>query len=601
MAQNAEYFANAVQELRALLDILVINTNILNHPDVTDEEIVESNRNIEETQQHINELHDQWINAGGTEQHWRDRYRQQRQAAIQANPFRPNFPPRRQGRFESVRPFRDNQSVDYSGDWVYNQLEHKDAIQPGYRKRFNSKTMLKYDYDQANASFDWEDLRNDSDNRANEIKEKFDYHDLKPNQRKMLDNLVDITINNKKDISFNRKLADFDNADEYARQRNGWAVSKDVTPYDDRDEPEVIIFNKYGVPTHVNGFYYTNHDAALQQMYEKTYPGGMDANRHMRIPYKQFKDEQFKFKERTTPWDRLMVIDGNPDIYEQLKGRGYKVPSAPKKVLSPNQIWNKVLNIALKKFIKSKIDAGQDVAVYKFINEYLPLMKLINILFIYYVDSHFIQMCRASGRVKDGEMETYDDYKKMRNRSRGTINKHQFRRMFFNIFIDPPNGFWWSDENSRRAFEDADINNGSIKQMIERFRAANAGMMANLQQYDQDIEAGKQQFSTAQQKETGRESAQKKAYFKKQIRDNLVAQLDELEAFVKVNVVEMRIGEWDQLSQDSQDNLGNLSDLDKPLSDQKWIVEKQDPEHPDDENAKIRYNIAEIPAKNEKY
>ena len=377
MAQNAEYFANAVQELRALLDILVINTNILNHPDVTDEEIVESNRNIEETQQHINELHDQWINAGGTEQHWRDRYRQQRQAAIQANPFRPNFPPRRQGRFESVRPFRDNQSVDYSGDWVYNQLEHKDAIQPGYRKRFNSKTMLKYDYDQANASFDWEDLRNDSDNRANEIKEKFDYHDLKPNQRKMLDNLVDITINNKKDISFNRKLADFDNADEYARQRNGWAVSKDVTPYDDRDEPEVIIFNKYGVPTHVNGFYYTNHDAALQQMYEKTYPGGMDANRHMRIPYKQFKDEQFKFKERTTPWDRLMVIDGNPDIYEQLKGRGYKVPSAPKKVLSPNQIWNKVLNIALKKFIKSRIDENVNAREYKFINEYLPFKNIL--------------------------------------------------------------------------------------------------------------------------------------------------------------------------------------------------------------------------------
>ena len=310
---------------------------------MTDEEIVESNRNIEETQQEINRLHDQWINAGGTEQHWRDRYRQQRQAAIQANPFRPNFPPRREGRFTSVKPYRPPNSEDYSGDWVYSQLEHK-PIQPGYGKHFNSKTMVKYDYDQANARFDWEDLRNESDYRGDEIKEKFDYHDLKPNQRKMLDNLVDITINNKKDISFNRKLADLDLAQEYAEKRNGWAISKDVTPYDDRDEPEVIIFNKYGVPTHVNGFYYTNHDAALQQMYEKTYPGGMDANRQMRIPYKQFKDEQFKFKERTTPWDRLMVIDGNPDDYPVEYLKSIKASHEEKYMESTLKLNNSMLN-----------------------------------------------------------------------------------------------------------------------------------------------------------------------------------------------------------------------------------------------------------------
>ena len=122
-----------------------------------------------------------------------------------------------------------------------------------YNNPFNRKTMQPYNRNEAHATFNWEDIAK-KDNRQKEIRQKYEYRPLNDNQQKMLDQLIDITINKKKTIDFNPKLMNEEYAKKFAEENDGWAEWIDVNPYDNRDEKELVVFNKYGIPTHVNGY-----------------------------------------------------------------------------------------------------------------------------------------------------------------------------------------------------------------------------------------------------------------------------------------------------------------------------------------------------------
>ena len=473
-----------------------------------------------------------------------------------------------------------------------------------YNNPFNRKTMQPYNRNEAHAKFNWEDIAK-KDNRQKEIRQKYEYRPLNDNQQKMLDQLIDITINKKKTIDFNPKLMNEEYAKKFAEENDGWAEWIDVNPYDNRDEKELVVFNKYSQPQYINGFHYTQNDAGVQGLYQKTYPNGYDDDRRIRVPYSQFKKEAFQYDKRVTPWDRILVHDPHPQVYEDLRGRGYKVPSPPKRSLAQNQIWNKVVSVSIKNWMKKWYESKdhlKDRDALLFIRSYMNLLKFINILYIYYVDSRFIALIKKSPIYNNVEnkMKKWKDYKKLCNKSSGLVNKKQFRRMFFAIFVDPPNQFWWSEENTRRAFMEADIHPqlGSIIEFAKALMVKYQTELARIDEIDDTLHQAKQPF--IENPPDTFQLPQQKAYLKKKIKDEFNKHLDKMKEALQQNVLDGLYGEWNDgsLSNRPGKEFGNLDFFNEPLKDEKYTYKKPDPKN---KGKFLFYNIAEFPNKNDDY
>ena len=514
-------------------------------------------------------------------------------------------------------------------DWK----EETDAYKPGeflpytghkWGKTYDPKVHEKYDRRMAHVDFnDILDKKNGFyDGRPKWVKDKeIQMRDMTKNQQDDFNQLIDITVNKKRDLKYNPKLLSVDYANKYAQSRGGWAQEIDVTPYDGRNENEIVVFNKYGIPTHVNGYSWGKSDAGVQQLYQEQYPGGFDNERKKFIPYSQWKKEQFQYTQREKPWHQIKITDSNTEMFDQLRGRGYNPPKAPAEALPVTSIWNKIVSKRIRKWLDDEIvkldgaitNAPKEDQKEMFreerrqkiiIRDCVSLIQLSSLLFKYYMDSHFWQLIKKANVLSAKEIPTtFKEYKKLINQKDGKVNRAQYRRMFYQLFIKPPDGFRWDGESSGRAIEEADVSSDGLsllkevdaftKESKDNANIVNAyfDSMAKIDKYKaQEKLTQDERLDLAEQKKI-------KTYCQKAMKsffsDKLKLWNDTFEN-VMINGDE---GEWDEESW-NQEEIGDLEILNEELYDDQqgenyWMIELKDK----DGKTIGRMNMAEIPEK----
>ena len=266
-------------------------------------------------------------------------------------------------------------------------------------------------------------------------------------------NMIDLTLNNRKTIKFDRRLTTKEGADWFIRNRPGWEVQlHDVNPEDGLGQKEVIIYNEAGQPVYVDGYTLTNSKSGLYRKYYEDNPGGFDKFTHLPRSYGQWADEQFQYTPRKYPWTRSVLKEKLPPTFARLKEAGFKVPAAPREVLSVPSIWNKVFQLVYKNWLKQMKDQKYDLAY--ILDACVTTNQLATLLYTFYVDGTYFAMLRKAGYFdkifKQNRIPTWKEYKK-----KTTGKKHPgaatFRRWFYQVFVNPPNKFNFSAESINRA------------------------------------------------------------------------------------------------------------------------------------------------------
>ena len=483
----------------------------------------------------------------------------------------------------------------------------------GYK--YNPENDYRYDRRRANMDIEqimshegFKDMRNNKDESLRKMTET---------QKADLNQLIDVTINKKRDLKFNPNLLSLQYADKYARSKGGWAQKIDVTPYDKRDEDEIVVFNKYGIPTHINGYSWGRSDAGVQQMYQEQYPGGYDPARKQYIPYSQWKREQFDVTKREKPWEPIRVKSANTELFDQLRGRGYNPPKAPAEALPITSIWNKIVSKRIRNWLNDEIeffidenghlDEGiseedlQKFRQYVIIRDGVSLIQLSSLLFKYYIDAHFWQLILKANVLPEKDIpKNFKEYKKLINQKDGKVNRAQYRRMFYNVFIEPPNSFRWNDESTKRAIEQADVSSDgkSLSEVVDEFMAKNGEIVTSYFQALMDIDLAENAESLTQDLRLKlAEDKKTKAYCQKTMKTYFSDKLKEWNTAFENAMIKQENGEWDQSSWDLPE-FGDLIILSKPLYNKEkedyWNVQLPNPDKPTET---IPFNMAEIPEK----
>ena len=527
-------------------------------------------------------------------------------------------PPKRLVKQQNKENVRYDPLINRGEFQEWNEYVEEPTVYNPYQREWNNWKYDpdkddKYDRKRAHASITdkvWSEIE---DGRLDQTKPR---RLMSKAQKDAMNQLIDITVNKKKTLKYDPKLLSLQYADKYAKNRGGWAQSIDVTPYDDRDEPEIVVFNKYGIPTHINGYSWGQSDAGIQQMYQEQYPGGFDPDGKRFVSFNRWKKQQFDVTKREKPWEPIRVKGANTELFDQLKGRGYSVPRAPAEALPVTTIWNKIVSKRMRQYIDEVIQNNDDIDddtsdqyinhwVFTIIKDCVSLIQLSSLFFKYYMDSHFYELVIQSKRIpKDKEPETWKEYKKLINSEEGKVNRAQYRRMFYQCFVSPPDKFWWNSETSKRALETAKIssNKQTIKNEIQNY-CAGEGAEAflgyrNAERAIRTLKAGQslepeQRIELANQKQT-------KAYWRNIIKTHFSDAVKAWNETLEKSILSGLNGEWDQDSLKSFPRYGgSLGLLDKPIpkprtKPEKWIIKLPDP---NDTGKMIDFNMAEIPDK----
>ena len=259
---------------------------------------------------------------------------------------------------------------------------------------------------------------------------------VKWQNEKLMQPLIDLVLNNKKEIKYNPRLTTADGAAYWINKNRlkNWRVKEeDVNPEDGKAEDEVVIYNSAGIPVWINGYSLKPARAGIDRLYQNKYPMGYDIANQTRVDKKKWKNDMFQIYPRENPWGATYVGDPNPAVFQTLRAQGYNAPRAPPIYLSPSQVWSKVFCECLKSY--SAANTWND-PVY-ILNKLVNRMSIASIFFMVYVDYAWFLFLKHNNEFKDINAEdmTWEKYKSRTNRKKQRPTKYDFAAIFFYIWM----------------------------------------------------------------------------------------------------------------------------------------------------------------------
>ena len=194
----------------------------------------------------------------------------------------------------------------------------------------------------------------------------------------VFDDLINVILNAKKDITRINGLDDIENARKYAKARG----YREPVLHDLNDDgvDDVVIPDKKGYPLIVNGYKLSNSRQPIRKMY-------IDAKRRGEAnDYKHFvrnlygADEVFDDNgERNVRFSNSNL----PESLARLKDHGWRVPTAPRSKLSIYQRIMRLIQANYRAFVDTML-SGNDK---EYINGILPRFKLFSIVYMTAIDA----------------------------------------------------------------------------------------------------------------------------------------------------------------------------------------------------------------------
>ena len=180
---------------------------------------------------------------------------------------------------------------------------------------------------------------------------RYDYHQFySPDEREKeemqlsaakseaFNDMLNLILNHKKEITKIAQCSTIDGAKGWASKRKGYfAEEKDIGG---DDKPEVVVFDKHKKPVVVNGYKLKASDYPMRRMYwkENNTPEKRAGN-PMKL-WAQTKAYDAPV-DPENPWARKYVNE--TEFGTKLRAWGYKMPTKPKKKMSPYAIFSKLI------------------------------------------------------------------------------------------------------------------------------------------------------------------------------------------------------------------------------------------------------------------
>ena len=185
---------------------------------------------------------------------------------------------------------------------------------------------------------------------------RYDYHQFyAPDEREKeelqlsaakseaFNDMLNLILNHKKEITKIAQCSTIDGATAWANKRKGYfAKEKDIGG---DDKPEVVVFDKHKRPIVVNGYKLKASDYPMRRMYwkENNTPEKRAGNPMKLWAQTRAYDAPV---DPENPWARKYVNE--TEFGSKLRAWGYKMPTKPKKKMSPYAIFSKLIAPAVR-------------------------------------------------------------------------------------------------------------------------------------------------------------------------------------------------------------------------------------------------------------
>ncbi len=166
-------------------------------------------------------------------------------------------------------------------------------------------------------------------------------HSLGERRQDVLDSLLNIILNHKKEIQKVPGTATIDAAKAWCAKRPGSGFRADTQNIGGDPEREVVIYDKAGKPFIVNGYRLKPSDYGMRKLYQEAIdkdPEGM-----IGTSMREWTTDQTwaTVPQPGNKWNQSVVK--NNEVYDRMKSWGYRMPTKPKKEASPYAIFSKLI------------------------------------------------------------------------------------------------------------------------------------------------------------------------------------------------------------------------------------------------------------------
>ena len=234
--------------------------------------------------------------------------------------------------------------------------------------------------------------------------------------KNLYDSLINMVVNHKMELQKIPQCSAITTAKEWAAKRKLRAGEQDL---DGDKVKEVVVYNRAGQPMIINGYRPRKSDFATRQAYWSENP--TSERRAEAGPYKEWLQEKaykvrypdehnmWKRKISTTPW------------YEEMKEKGYRMPTAPKKKFSVFSIFSKLIAPYVKNYFENGAlvlllgeAAGPECAT--LLKKLISPISIYRMLYMKCVERYYYFHLRTG-------MENMDSYKKLKAYIKSNKNK----------------------------------------------------------------------------------------------------------------------------------------------------------------------------------
>jgi hypothetical protein len=200
------------------------------------------------------------------------------------------------------------------------------------------------------------------------------------NNKEIYDDLINILLNAKKDITRIEGLDDYVNATKYA-QKHGYRITNSEEDINHDGVNDIVLYDKKGNPIIVNGYKLSPSKQPLRKLYEKAKREQTltDPAAGYRGYVKQLYGVEGDFDENGKRNVRFDKTNLPPDL-QQLKLHGWSIPTAPKKEQSVHQR----IMAHIRNWYESFCDAN--FTDKEWVKKSLPRFKIFSIVYILLID-----------------------------------------------------------------------------------------------------------------------------------------------------------------------------------------------------------------------
>ena len=176
-------------------------------------------------------------------------------------------------------------------------------------------------------------------------------NDLSANREEMLNDMLDIILKHKKEITKVPQCSTHRGALEWVAKRPNSGFKVSLADIGGDPENEVVVYDRAGRPFMVNGYRLKPSDYGLRKAYWEANP---TSEQRAGNPMREWvRDNVWGVQEDAdNKWNRSIIR--NHEMYDKMKAWGYRMPTKPKAKIAPYAIFSKLIAPMVKQLFESQ-------------------------------------------------------------------------------------------------------------------------------------------------------------------------------------------------------------------------------------------------------